>query len=355
MNDPMLGQVHFVESAFAELKEIIGDRKAVLLISNELSRTISLPVRVAQSEINVDVIEVDNGESQKSWSNVISTIERLGAIDFPRDGVVIGVGGGATTDLAGFVASIWMRGVEWVAIPTTLAGMVDAAIGGKTGINTDTGKNLVGAFHLPMATLIEQSFLTTLPERDFNAGIAEVIKCGFISDPVILEIAESLTNDDLQNPAQSERVLSMIQRSIAVKRSIVGRDFREGSVRAFLNYGHTLGHAIEHASGYQLRHGEAISIGMHFAARISARIGQLTEEAVDRHLDILGRFHLPLTFKSADFKQLWKAILRDKKTKSERVRFVVLHGLGKPELIEDLPYEVAEDVFLEYISRNQTD
>lgn len=349
----MLGQVNFVQSAFAEVKRIIGDRRAVLLIAREVSKTISLSARLLQSELKIDVIELDDGEKQKDWSNVISTIDRLAEIDFPRDGILIGVGGGATTDLAGFVASLWMRGVDWVAVPTTLAGMVDAAIGGKTAINTATGKNLVGAFHQPVATVIEQSFLATLPERDFNAGMAEVIKCGFISDPMILEIAESLNDDDLRDRSQSEKVLSLVQRSVAVKTSIVGRDFREGSVRAFLNYGHTLGHAIEYGSGYQLRHGEAISIGMHFAARISARIGQLTEDEVARHLDILGKFHLPLSFEASDFKQLWKTILRDKKTKSERVRFVVLHGLGDPELIDDLPHGIAEDVFLEYISKNQ--
>lgn len=353
--DPIRGHVRFVDSVFSELKSRVGSRRAVIVVPAELSAMISLPSRLSEARLDIGLIEVDDGEIQKSWSTVISVVDRLGEIDFPRDGVLIGVGGGATTDLTGFIASLWMRGVPWIAVPTTLAGMVDAAIGGKTGINIVTGKNLVGAFHLPEVTLIDVSFLATLSERDINAGLAEVIKCGFISDPVILDIAESLNEDDRSNPSHSARVLSMIERSVAVKVSIVEKDYKEGDVRAFLNYGHTLGHAIEHGSEYRLRHGEAISIGMHFAAHLSARIFHLDRVVVARHISLLEKFHLPLTFVAVEFEQLWKTIIRDKKSKNDKVRFVLLRDLGIPAIVDDLPYEEAEEVFQEFISIGQKD
>jgi 3-dehydroquinate synthase len=269
----------------------------------------------------------------------------LGEVNFPRDGLIIGVGGGATTDLAGFVAACWMRGVGWIAIPTTMAGMVDAAIGGKTGINMAAGKNLVGAFHAPVATLIDQRFLKSLSSRDLAAGLAEAIKCGFIADTEILDLAEGMTDSDLANPSDSASLSEIIKKSVAVKEGIVSRDFREGGERAFLNYGHTLGHAIEVAEDFQMRHGEAVAIGMVFAAELSGEVNGLDSNIVDRHRNLLRRLNLPTSYNAGSFDRLLQIMERDKKVKDGKLRFVTLRAPGEPVLSSEISVDTARRVF----------
>jgi 3-dehydroquinate synthase len=266
-------------------------------------------------------------------------------MNFPRDGLIIGVGGGATTDLAGFVAACWMRGVGWIAIPTTMAGMVDAAIGGKTGINMAAGKNLVGAFHAPVATLIDQRFLKSLSSRDLAAGLAEAIKCGFIADTEILDLAEGMTDSDLANPSDSASLSEIIKKSVAVKEGIVSRDFREGGERAFLNYGHTLGHAIEVAEDFQMRHGEAVAIGMVFAAELSGEVNGLDSNIVDRHRNLLRRLNLPTSYNAGSFDRLLQIMERDKKVKDGKLRFVTLQAPGEPVLSSEISVDTARRVF----------
>jgi 3-dehydroquinate synthase len=255
----------------------------------------------------------------------------LGKSDFTRSDTVIGFGGGSTTDLAGFVAATWLRGVDIVQIPTTVLAMVDAAIGGKTGVNTAEGKNLVGVFHSPRAVIVDLDTLETLPRNDVLAGFGEIAKCGFIADERILEILES--DIDSATNTQSELFNELVIRSIEVKARVVSADFRESGLREILNYGHTLGHAIEHNERYQWRHGAAISVGMMFVAELARIAGRLSDSAVDRHRSILTSIGLPTSYPNREFDKLLATMQRDKKSRSGVLRFVVLDDIGKPTIM----------------------
>ncbi len=275
------------------------------------------------------IAEVPNGEDSKRIEVAAFCWGIMGKADFNRNDAVIGLGGGATTDLAGFVAATWLRGVRSILIPTTLLGMVDAAIGGKTGVNTAEGKNLVGAFHMPHRVIIDLDTLETLPKNDLVAGMAEVAKYGFISDPWILE---ALTDPEAINP-KSELIEELIRRSVAIKQRVTEADFREAGEREYLNYGHTLGHAIELAERYKWRHGAAVSIGMMFAAELALLSGKLSEKDVELHRSVLGGLGLPLTYKADKWDQLLATMQKDKKSRSGSLRFVVLDGIGKPGML----------------------
>jgi 3-dehydroquinate synthase len=240
---------------------------------------------------------------------------------------VIGLGGGSTTDLAGFVAANWLRGVRLYLIPTTLLGMVDAAIGGKNAINTAEGKNLVGSFYFPSRVFLDIQTLESLPRNELLAGMAEVVKYGFIEDETILD---AVLQEDSATDINSELFMELIQKSIAIKDRITTADFHEGGEREFLNYGHTLGHAIEHAERYRWRHGAAISIGMVFAAELSQLSGRLRSEDVDKHRAVLEKLGLPIAYRSDRFDQLLATMQRDKKTRSGALRFIILEKIGKP-------------------------
>ncbi|MEY3346804.1 MAG: hypothetical protein RIR40_529 [Actinomycetota bacterium] len=261
-----------------------------------------------------------NGEAQKSFEYLEKVLEYLAQERLTRDAVLVAVGGGATTDLVGFAASIYLRGIDWIAIPTSLAGMVDASIGGKTGINLAAGKNLAGTFYSPTNVLIDFNWLQDLPARDVNAGLAESVKCGFIADSKILDLIE-------ENVAAN--LAEIIERSVSVKAKVVSSDFRESGEREILNYGHTLGHAIEKDANYDLRHGEAISIGMVFVAALSVELEGLSGEVLDRHKAILKKLGLPLTYKKDAWDRLYSLMLSDKKRKSGEIRFVTLIKEGK--------------------------
>jgi 3-dehydroquinate synthase len=245
----------------------------------------------------------------------------------------VGLGGGATTDLAGWVAAAWLRGVRVVHVATTLVGMVDAAIGGKTGINTDRGKNLVGAFHPPAAVLCDLGFLTTLPAADYRAGLAEVVKCGFIADPRILELVEA--DPDAAGLAGNAAERELVERSVRVKADVVGEDLTEQGRREILNYGHTLGHAIERAEGYRWRHGDAVSIGLVYAAQLGRLLGRLDADTADRHSAVLQALGLPIRYRADAFPALLETMRVDKKVRGSRLRFIVLDGLARPAVVDD--------------------
>jgi 3-dehydroquinate synthase len=246
---------------------------------------------------------------------------------------LVGVGGGTITDLAGFAAASWLRGIDWIAVPTTVAGMVDAAIGGKTGINSDYGKNLIGAFHSPQKVLIDTSWLKTLSDRDFAAGLAEVVKCGFIVDEQILELIKGKNLSQIRG--DGALVQDLITRSVAVKAHVVASDFKESFGREVLNYGHTLGHAIETHSKYSLRHGEAVAIGLVFAAQLSGVKGLLDSKSIALHEQILNDIGLPTKYPSDAWKHLSPLLALDKKSRGHQLRFVGLSGIGKTLRIED--------------------
>jgi 3-dehydroquinate synthase len=255
----------------------------------------------------------------------------LGKAEFSRTDMVIGFGGGTITDLAGFVAATWLRGVGIVQIPTTLLAMVDAAVGGKTGVNTSEGKNLVGVFHSPSAVVVDLETLATLPKNEVLAGFAEVVKCGFISDTEILTIIES-DFEKAVDPS-SEAFVELVRRSIQVKADVVATDFKESGLREILNYGHTLGHAIELAERYKWRHGAAISIGMIFVAELAHLNGRLSIEAVQRHRDLFTKLGLPTSYPADKWPQLLANMQVDKKSRGGNLRFVVLDDVGKPTIM----------------------
>jgi 3-dehydroquinate synthase len=255
----------------------------------------------------------------------------LGKSEFSRTDMVIGFGGGTITDLAGFVAATWLRGVGIVQIPTTLLAMVDAAVGGKTGVNTSEGKNLVGVFHSPSAVVVDLETLATLPKNEVLAGFAEVVKCGFISDIEILTIIES-DFEKAVDPS-SDAFVELVRRSIQVKADVVATDFKESGLREILNYGHTLGHAIELAERYKWRHGAAISIGMIFVAELAHLNGRLSIEAVQRHRDLFTKLGLPTSYPADKWPQLLANMQVDKKSRGGNLRFVVLDDVGKPTIM----------------------
>lgn len=272
--------------------------------------------------------EIPDAEEGKHIQVAAFCWQVLGQNDFTRSDAVVSVGGGSVSDVSGFVAATWLRGVRVVHIPTTLLGMVDAAVGGKTGINTAEGKNLVGSFHPPAGVLADLDTLLTLPPNELVSGLAEVVKCGFIADPEILRIIES-SPEQAQNP-HSRQLRELIERSIAVKAQVVSDDLRESGLREMLNYGHTLGHAIELAERYQWRHGAAVSVGLVFAAELARSVGRLDDATADRHRSILDSLGLPTQYAGGRWEALLDGIRRDKKNRGDQLRFVLLDGLGKP-------------------------
>jgi 3-dehydroquinate synthase len=295
----------------------------------KLARQVADHVRTAG--IEPMLLPVPDAEAGKTVAVASECWDRLGAAGFTRTDAVVGVGGGAATDLAGFVAAAWLRGVRWVAVPTSLLGMVDAAVGGKTGVNTADGKNLVGAFHPPAGVVADLTTLTTLPQADLRAGLAEVVKCGFIADPVILDRIEA---DPVAAVDPTGAVLpELVDRAIRVKATVVSADLRESGPREMLNYGHTLGHAIEQIEGYQVRHGEAVAVGMVYAAALAQRAGRLDATTAERHRSVLATLELPTSWRPGAWESLRAAMRVDKKTRGATLRFVVLDGLGQPAML----------------------
>ncbi|MET3985070.1 3-dehydroquinate synthase [Streptomyces sp. PvR034] len=277
-------------------------------------------------------IQVPNAEEAKTVEVAAYCWKALGQSGFTRTDVIVGVGGGATTDLAGFVAASWLRGVRWIAVPTTVLAMVDAAVGGKTGINTAEGKNLVGAFHPPAGVLCDLAALDSLPVNDYVSGLAEIIKAGFISDPVILDLIEE--DPGAARTPEGPHTAELIVRSIQVKADVVSSDLKESGLREILNYGHTLAHAIEKNERYKWRHGAAVSIGMVFAAELGRLAGRLDDATAERHKSVLASVGLPLTYRGDQWPKLLETMKVDKKSRGDLLRFIVLDGLAKPTVLE---------------------
>jgi 3-dehydroquinate synthase len=288
-------------------------------------------------------IEVPDAEDGKTLAVAGFCWDVLGQVGLDRTGTVVGFGGGALTDLAGFVAATWLRGVRVVQVPTTLLAMVDAAVGGKTGINTEAGKNLVGAFHEPAAVLADLATLLSLPRAELVSGMAEVVKAGFIADPVILERIEADPQAalDPSGPVLEE----LIGRAIKIKADVVAADLRESHLREVLNYGHTLGHALERREGYRWRHGAAVSVGMVFAAELARLAGRLDEATAQRHRAVLSSIGLPTGYDAEALPELLEGMRNDKKTRSGVLRFVVLDGLAKPGRLEDPDPELLAEAY----------
>ncbi|WP_072341438.1 3-dehydroquinate synthase [Actinomyces urinae] len=263
-----------------------------------------------------------DGESGKTVEQLSAAWEAAGDCHIGRRDLIVGVGGGATTDLAGFVAATWLRGVSVLQVPTSLLAMVDAAVGGKTGINTRHGKNLAGAFHSPIAVIADTDCLATLPEAEFRAGLGEIIKCGFIRDETILDLAsEPITKTSAQ-------VVDLVEKAVRVKADVVGVDLKESGEREILNYGHTLAHVIEKVSGYQIRHGEAVSIGIVFAAHVAVQLGLADEDWLGKQRRLLATQGLPTSWHCDSMHTILDVMSSDKKVRSGQVRMVLTTQSG---------------------------
>ena len=312
------------------IKPLLANRGQVAIIVSETmrDRIVGLP----ETDAQIHIFTVPDSEAGKSFASYQKVLDWLGAAGFTRNDLVIAVGGGAVTDLSGFVASSWLRGIDWVAVPTTLAAMVDAAVGGKTGINSEYGKNLIGSFYSPISVLVDLTWLETLSDRDFAAGLAEVLKSGFIIDGVIVDLLKGKSVPEIR----SDRALTLelISRTVAVKAKVVSGDFKESFDREILNYGHTLGHAIELHCKYSLRHGECVSIGLVFAANLANQTGILSDEITQLHLSILENLGLPTTYESHHWPELRANMAIDKKSRSGTLRFVAISEIGKTLRIE---------------------
>jgi 3-dehydroquinate synthase len=306
--------------ALAELALVLASTARVAVVhAPPLAAAAGAAVETLQTAgVAAEAVVVPDGEAAKTAAVAAAAWEEFGRLGLTRSDAVVGVGGGAVTDLAGFLAATWVRGVRVVQVPTSLLGMVDAAVGGKTGINTAAGKNLVGAFHPPAAVLADTDSLAALPEAEFRSGLAEVVKCGFIADPEILRLLEA-------DPTGRRDTAELIERAVRVKAEAVGEDLYDTGRREFLNYGHTLGHAVERVEDFGWRHGEAVAVGLVFAAELAGQAGLLTRDDVERHRRLVGAMGLP-TRHAGDWGALQAVMRLDKKARGASLRFVVLDG-----------------------------
>jgi 3-dehydroquinate synthase len=315
--------------AVAELGLVLaGTPRAAVVHAPPLAAVAGAAVEALQTAgVAAEAVVVPDGEAAKTAEVAAAAWEEFGRLGLTRSDAVVGVGGGAVTDLAGFLAATWTRGVRVVQVPTSLLGMVDAAVGGKTGINTAAGKNLFGAFHPPAGVLADPDVLAGLPEAEFRSGLAEVVKCGFIADAAILDLLDT-------DPTGRSATAELIERAVHVKAEAVGEDLYDTGRREFLNYGHTLGHAIERVEDFGWRHGEAVAVGLVFAAELGAQAGRLSRAEADRHRELIDAMGLPTRY-PGDWARLQEVMRVDKKARGASLRFVVLDGLGKPAILTD--------------------
>ncbi|NYJ74459.1 3-dehydroquinate synthase [Allobranchiibius huperziae] len=319
----------------AQLPAVVPDDATRVLLVHPPTlahRADELAAALRAGDRSVLVAQLPDAEAAKTADVAARLWSRLGEAGFTRTDVVVGFGGGATTDLAGFVAATWLRGIRVVQVPTTLLGMVDAAVGGKTGINTPEGKNLVGAFHEPVAVLCDLDLLATLPRADLVAGLAEVVKCGFIADPRILELVTA--DPAAASDPDGEVLPELVRRAVAVKARVVAADLKESSLREILNYGHTFAHAIEQVEHYTWRHGDAVAVGMVYVAELAHRAGLLAAHLVAEHRRVLTSLGLPTTYRGGRWEDLLAAMRRDKKTRGDLLRFVVLTDVAAVTRLE---------------------
>jgi 3-dehydroquinate synthase len=348
---PSDGQPYQVVVGVGVLGELPGlipkQSRTVVVIHAERLGQIARPAAGALTAagFNVETEPVPDGEQAKTIDVAAGLWSKLAKHKLTRSDCIVGIGGGATTDLAGFVAATWLRGVPVVLLPTTLLGMADAAVGGKTAIDIPAGKNLVGAFHSPAGVLADLATLETLPRADYVAGLAEVIKAGFIADPAILELIEG--DPDGATVPHGRHARELIERAIKVKAGVVSADLTEQGPREILNYGHTLGHAIERVEKYQFRHGDAVSIGMVYAAGLARLAGRLDQQTAQRHRELLASVGLPTKYRHGAWPELRETMSVDKKARGARLRLVVLDGLARPGVLDAPSEELLRDAYLE--------
>lgn len=337
-----------LSSLGAACAERLTGRRCLLVTDSHVAETPHLSAAVsslAAAGFEVVTQVVPAGEESKCAERLTALWDAAVEAKLDRKSFVVALGGGVTGDLAGFAAASYLRGVDFVQVPTTLLSMVDSAVGGKTGINLPAGKNLVGAFHQPRLVLADLDTLKTLPAREFNAGMAEVIKYGVIRDAELFGEIEHQV--DAIRALDADLLRMLVRRSCELKAEVVGLDEREGGLRAILNYGHTLGHAIENVAGYgQYLHGEAISIGMVYASELSETVCGLPPDATRRQRDLFSAFDLPVSRAGLVWEELFEAMTVDKKAQNALPRFVLAEELGRAGLPKAVDAETLRSTFL---------
>ena len=277
------------------------------------------------------IITIPDGEEYKNTASVEQILEKLFGSKLDRKSTLIALGGGVISDITGFCASIYERGIDFINIPTTLLAQVDASVGGKTGVNNRFGKNLIGSFYQPRAVYCESRFLSTLPAREFAAGVAEAVKMAVSFDSELFEFFET---HDLKS---ADEISHIIARCVAIKADVVARDERESGIRAALNYGHTFAHAIEQSTNYtRFLHGEAVAIGMAMANALARRLGKLSGEQEEKIRAVLQKFALPVEFKIKDIDAFYELFFLDKKSENGKIKFILPDGIGKFCIADDI-------------------
>ena len=347
--------VRIGEGTMNHLPDVLGEGVArVALIHTQPVQRHSDHARtlLRQAGYTVSDIVVPDAEAGKTVDVANGVWRRLGDEGFTRSDAIVGLGGGAATDLAGFIAATWMRGIRYVNCPTSLLAMVDASTGGKTGINTEAGKNLVGSFYTPAGVLADMRTLATLPNDIFIEGLGEVAKSGFIMDPEILRILEDHASElrsfdgvMFLDSGLKDVVAELIEHTVGVKAYHVSADLKEAGLREFLNYGHTLGHAIEKLEHFRWRHGNAVAVGCVYAAELSHLLGYIDQDLVDYHRSLLGSLGLPTSWNNGSWSDVLALMHRDKKARGNKLRFVVLESVGHPIHLEDPPADAVEEAF----------
>ncbi|HXU01138.1 MAG TPA: 3-dehydroquinate synthase [Polyangia bacterium] len=305
-------------------------------VAEKSARARDLVTALAARLPHVERLDLRPGEACKNLTEIEKSCEWLAAHAYDRRAAIVGIGGGAATDHAGFAAAVYLRGVPFALVPTTLLAMVDASVGGKTGVDLGAGKNLVGAFHQPRAVVADVGFLETLPERERVAGLAEVVKCGFIADAGLLDLLEQ--SGPALTVAQHEEIIT---RAVNVKADVVASDENESGRRAILNFGHTVGHALEAASGYGLLHGEAVALGMVAALDLGTALAVGPPALAARARNLLARLGLPIDYERRFDAQAQAGITVDKKRRGSTIRFVLVPTPGETQFMELSPADIA--------------
>lgn len=289
------------------------------------------------------IITLKDGEEYKNWQSVEEILNQLFISKFSRKDTLIALGGGVISDITGFVASIYQRGIDFINIPTTLLAQVDASVGGKTGINNKFGKNLIGSFYQPKAVFCETSFLSTLPKREFSAGVCEAIKMAVMFDEKFFEFFEK---SDLKN---SDDLKFLVTKCVEIKSQIVSQDEKESGIRAVLNYGHTFGHVIENFTKYSLfLHGEAVAIGIMMANSLALKLNLISSKDFNRIKNVLEKFSLPTKFKVENPQNFYDAFFLDKKSSNGKIKFILPNKIGNFIIKDDIKKEILLEVLGEF-------
>ncbi len=323
------------------------DRKILIVSNEEISNLFGEKILYNFKKYNyhAEIFNIKAGESYKNLASLSDIYNTAFEVGLDRNSLMIALGGGIVGDVTGFAAATWLRGIEYIQIPTTLLSMVDSSVGGKTAVNHPKGKNLIGAFYQPKAVFIDPETLLTLPTKEFKAGMAEVIKYGIIKDRVLFEYLESEKNRDKILNLDNESLIQIINKSIQTKACIVSEDEKENGIRAILNYGHSFGHVIENLCGYgEYLHGEAISIGMKIAGDIAKEKNLWLKEDALRQNNLIESYGLPTKPPKIKKNEVIKILMGDKKVRNGKMRFILPRKIGEVDIFND----IEESQFLKY-------